>query len=441
VRDAVAAGRLPPADTWPQPADPTSGGPQAPTAAVEWNAAARASYRWGTDTFWDAPVFSILRRDPFLQWSGHVEDQSRWGFLLHADFLDENAGWKASNLVLPRNDNAFPLESHFITRGWLWYDFSPLGVEVGRDQVHWGPLDHSLLISDAIPFVDMIRGSLRAGPWNLEWILSTPETRTTGGDQPITGTSLMNLHRIEFATDTWRLAASELYIVNRGPTGPYVLADVFPVMVEHQADITPNNNCLVFDGEWVPAPGWRLMGQAGLDEVDAQLFGMPDDPVPTIWAAQAGVEWQGSWGRRSSLVLHTEGGYTHYLWGNYYDAESGDARAVYNLVLVGRTETIPLSSPYGPGTAWVHSRAAWTLGPVVLSGQVELLFQHEDYDLYIPYTVTPGLEGWGRVFSTRASVGVDLDCGGGWSLQVKPTLTRHLDAVNYEVAATVGARR
>lgn len=433
LRSAVLAGRLPPADTWPQ----ARSGAQSdePTAASEWTLTADYGVRNEDSSYWNAEPGVFDEKPLMATGTAHVEQAGHWGLLLHSDFYDQAPGWRATSLVWPRTGNAFPLESHFLTKGWLWYNFEPLEVQIGRDKIHWGPLNHSLLVSDALPFFDMVRGSLEAGPWALEWIISTPETRLTGGTKPVTTPLVMNLHRFEFRQPTWRIAASELYLVSR-TGGVLTLADVFPVMVEHQADMAPNNNCLVLDGEWVPAPGFRLMGQWGIDEVDAQLFGIPDDPIPTIWAAQVGAEWQGDVDG-DSVTIHGEAGYTHYLWGNYSDEVT---KARYLLVQYKRTEILPLSSPYGPGTAWLNLDLRWARGALTMTAAIEAFTTKDGVSFDLPYETNTALEGLGTTIDTRVSWRTEYRGGENWSVFAVPSLQTHGQAVGGEFRIGLTAR-
>ena len=430
VRQAVLAGHLPPFDTWPQPGVPNPGTEGTSGASdVEFTLAGAA--RVNVPNFWDQYLFEPGDRNALARWTVHGEEKGHWGLLLHADYYDSTPGWHATSLIVPNAESSFPLEGHFLTRGWLWYDFHPLQIEIGRDQVHWGPLDNSLLISDAVPFLDMIRGTISGGPWVLDFILSTPETRTTGGGTDLQDFQLINLHRLEYRTDTIAWAFSERYIVHRAG-GPFVLGDVFPVMVNHQADLNPNNNSLNFDGEWVPAPGYRVMGQLAFDDIDARALGWVDNPVPTIWAFLLGTEWQGDWG--GALRLYAEVGMTHYLWGNFGDAS---ARALYLLVLDKRTESMPLSAPYGPGTAWVNLSARWSQGPLSISAKLEVFDTKEGVTPDLSYVYHSDLDGLGSSLDERLALEARWQFDPAWGLTFEPTQTYHQGAVGLEARAAL----
>jgi hypothetical protein len=433
VRNAVLAGRLPPFDTWPQPAAAVPDS-EATTGSSDFEAALGAGGRVNGQDYWDQYLFRRGSENPLALWTVHAETKGQWGLLLHADYYSTTPGWHATNVILPDSVSPFPMESHFLTQSWLWYDFHPLQIEIGRDQVHWGPLDNSLLVSDAVPFLDMIRGTIAGGPWTLDWIISTPETRTNGGGNDVLYVELLNLHRLEYRTENWRWSFSEKYIVRRGtPTGPFVLADYFPVGVFHNADVNPNNNCLNFDGEWVPAAGFRVMGQLGFDDVDGRIFGIPDNPIPTIWAFLLGTEWQGTWDD-APVRLYGEVGMTHYLWGNYSDPQ---ARALYLVALDRRTESMPLSAPYGPGTAWINLSARWSQGPLSLSGKFELFDTKDGVNADTPYAYNWALEGLGSSADERLSLQGRWQFDPIWALTLEPVQTYHQGTIGLEAQATL----
>jgi hypothetical protein len=412
----VVAGLLPDADTWPQEAKRTSHEIQADS---EVTFSPEIAGRLGANPYWDQSLFLLDRKKDLGNWLLHVEEPEHWGLALESDLYANKAErtWRSTNLIVPEAEtgNIFPAERHFVTAGWLWYDFHPLQVELGRDRLHWGPLDHSLIVSDSLPFFDMVRASLEVPHWSLEWVVATPETRTGGTSTDVTVMKVMNLHRIEYKADTWRLAFSENYIVAR--SGPIVWADLFPVMVEHQADINPNNEIIYAEGEWVPAPHWRLMAQFGLDDVEAKTFGMPDDDTPTIPSFQLGGEYRGTWGR-GDLALHVEGGHTHYLWGNF---QTPEARAEYVLVQNDQADVVPLTSPYGPGATWVDAWARWSRGPLTAQARLEVFSIHPGVTLDIPYRTNTSLDGIGMDFNDRLSVTLSVKISPSWTVTIEPS--------------------
>ena len=67
-----------------------------------------------------------------------------------------------------------------MSKGYLWYNFDPLQVEFGRDVVHFGPLRSSLLPSDRLPFMDLLRLTLPLGRLSMDLMISSLESVQTG---------------------------------------------------------------------------------------------------------------------------------------------------------------------------------------------------------------------------------------------------------------------
>jgi len=414
LRRAVVSGQLPPGAVWPRAVAPSG----EITAASDWELTADGALRWGDAGYADETRWTFDDLVPMARWTLHAEQNGRWGMELHGDYYDEAPGWKATSLVLPREGNAFPLEARFLTKAFLWYNFDPLELEFGRQKVHFGPLDHSFLIADRIPFLDLIRARLAAGPWQLDWLISTPEQRLTGGGGRVIETTLLNVHRFSWRQETFALGVAEAYLVHRGANGPYVLGDFFPVGSLHQEDFSPNNVSILADAEWVPAPGWRLMAQGGFDEINGQIVGLPDDSTDTIWAWQTGAEWQTAVGA-DPVTVHTEAGMTHYLWGNFEEAA---AKAVYHYTQFARTESIPLTSPYGPGATWWELRATWSPGALTLAPALALWTVKEGVSLELPYQPNHSLYGLGRWWNGRLAVAASWRLAAGWTLLLTPAV-------------------
>jgi hypothetical protein len=264
--------------------------------------------------------------------------------------------------------NPVALENQFIYRGFLWYDFHPLQVELGRDKVQMGPTESSLLPSARLPYLDVLRLRLPVGRLTGDLVISTLENRPSTYDVQATGNPgdpkfgpsviLLAVHRWEYAFDAVRLGIAGM-VINARDGNAFGLGDIFPVFSWHQADIGPNNMCLVMDASWTPLPRLTLTGQLGLDDVD--LNGTPfgaDSGVPTIPACILTADYQLPVAKGVDVGLSFEAGYTHYLWGNFSmdtpDTVDALARAIDRYFLDGGIALLPLSSPYGPGALWVQ---------------------------------------------------------------------------------------
>jgi hypothetical protein len=284
-----------------------------------------------------------------------------------------------TNIPLPADGNPAPFENNFIYTGYLYVPGDYLSTTFGRQQVHFGPSSRSsLMASDRLPYLDAARFSLTLGRLRMTHLVSTidntasdaeldagmPEVLTGGpwdyGDQYAYGKNIIfyNVHYFEYAWDRLRLGIGGQMLISR-PMNHFQLGDFFPVFSWHNADIVPNNMCLVFDASYAAAPGLEVYTQVGLDDVSAETFGIADSELPTIPAYIAGMRYRRETdGPALSALL--EGGYTHYLWGNFHE-EFLLSRAIYRQNTDAGSESMPLTSPYGPGALWalVETSARW----------------------------------------------------------------------------------
>jgi hypothetical protein len=306
---------------------------------------------------------------------------------LHREYLDD---LPATNLPGHRPANPVALENDQLAKGLLWYSFGPLEVEFGRDRVHFGPLRSSLLPSERLPFMDMLRVTLPLGSLTMDLMISSLQNRQAVEDLDLTGSTdfafhdniiFANLHRFEYDFGRIRAAVSGLGIFVRQDNA-FALADFFPVSSWHATQYRPFNLSLVFDLEAALFPGFRAMTQFGFDDISTLGIGVSDSAVPTIPAVIAGVEYLHS-GRAATVRVYAEGGYTHYLWGNFDDESDAIlARAIYRLFLDQGTRTLPLTSPYGPGAIWTLAEVSLEFRrgfSVLLRG--ELVFTNPAVDL------------------------------------------------------------
>ncbi|NBF40809.1 MAG: hypothetical protein GVY14_10375 [Spirochaetes bacterium] len=287
-----------------------------------------------------------------------------------------------TNIPLPADGNPAPFENNFIYTGYLYVPGDYLSTTFGRQQVHFGPSSRSsLMASDRLPYLDAARVSLTLGRLRMTHLVSTIDNTASDAeidagmpevladtvwehaDQYAYGKNIIfyNVHYFEYAWDRLRLGIGGQMLISR-PMNHFQLGDFFPVFSWHNADIVPNNMCLVLDASYAAAPGLEVYTQVGLDDVSAETFGIADSELPTIPAYIAGMRYRRE-ADGPALSALLEVGHTHYLWGNFHE-EFLLSRAIYRQNTDAGSESMPLTSPYGPGALWalVETSAGWDAG-------------------------------------------------------------------------------
>jgi hypothetical protein len=348
-------------------------------------------------------VHEYLDREPLWRLDMSWARLDKAAFFVEAhlsrEYLGDLSYW---NLPAHLPGNPVALENDQVARGFVWYYAGPLQIELGRDKVHFGPLRSALLPSSRLPFLDLLRLVLPVGNLTMDLMISSLQNRQGVDDLDLSVSPeiqfrsniiFVNQHRFQYDFGRIRAAVTGLGVFVR-PNNAFALADFFPVSSWHATQYRPFNLSLVFDLDAGLFPGFRLMTQLGLDDVNASdLFGVGDAPIPTIPAAIVGFEYQ----RRlpvGGLELYGELGYTHYLWGNFDDESRAIlARAIYRLFLDHGTRLMPLTSPYGPGAIWTNLEAAMRWRGGLRTGLfAELVFLNPDVDLvHTPYQKDPAL--------------------------------------------------
>ena len=353
-----------------------------------------------TGAAWEDFGHEYLDREPLWELTLSWSRAGRAAVVAQGFLRREYLGSSDWNLPWSAPGNPVALENRHVSKGYFWYNFDPLQLEFGRDVVHFGPLRSSLLPSDRLPFMDMLRLTLPLGRLTMDLMISSLESVPVGAEMPLTGTYafgkniiLANLHRFEYDFGFLRAAVSGLVVLAREDNF-FVLADFFPVFSWHDADITPNNMSLIFDLDAVLFPGFRVMAQFGFDDINTEGIGLGgDSAIPTIVAGIAGLEYYRPLSF-AGLKLYAEAGYTHYLWGSFHD-DQYLGRAIYRLELDQDAQALPLTSPYGPGTVWVNAEAAledWGAFTARLSG--ELVFRNPQANLTtLPYASDDAIAG------------------------------------------------
>jgi len=347
-----------------------------------------------------------------------------------------------TNIPLPEEGNPLPFENNGIYTGYVQVPGEYLETTFGRQQIHIGPSPYSsLLVSDRIPYLDAARLSLRLGRLRMTHLVSTLENTASDPEEAAGLPELLesdafehggqyaydkniifyNVHYFEYAWRRLRLGVAGQMVVSR-PMNQFHLGDFFPVFSWHNADLVPNNMCMVIDATYALTPGLSAYLQAGWDDISARTFGVADSELPTISGYIAGLRYDRRTGNR---LLHAliEGGYTHYLWGSFHE-EFALSRAIYRQDVDGDPRAMPLTSPFGPGSVWAMSRLehAWANGFEI---GIEYLFRSENTraNLYdTPYRAAGRLEGAPRRSVHRLAVEPRFSFSSGFGLSAEPAV-------------------
>ena len=263
-----------------------------------------------------------------------------------------NGDW---NFERGPENNPVPLENNSLVEGFLALPLGYGQIVLGRQNVHVGPESrNSLLISESIPYLDAVRMNVDLGRWDMTQVIATLENRSTAPDRALPaaddygfGQTVILLSSRRFAWHSPKLeigigAQALLTRVNNA----FHLGDVLPVFSIHNGDVGPNNLSTTLDVTSRFFAGHTQYAMVGFDDINANVVGVGDSGVPTIWAILAGgngaVHLPGI-----VLRYNADFGITHYLWGSY-DDHLYLSRSIYRMRTDGRAIALPLSSPYGP---------------------------------------------------------------------------------------------
>lgn len=323
-------------------------------------------------------VFDFLEKKPFAEVGLGLFDGDKAGFYIELFARSEYNYLTHTNLFHPESDNPVSIDNFFVQNGYVFYNFEPLSVLFGRIPVHFGhPEFSSMLPSSRLPYMDSLYIKLPIGFVTMNLLISSLENREGIGDiaannsvlGPADGSSLYAfedtsimtaLHRFDMHWDNFNFSVAGFSIISR-PGNTFNLGDFFPVIIWHNTDFGWHNLLMVFEASYAPFNGMDLYVQAGFDDINiSDLLGIADSGNPTIDSYILGVLYHNKFSD-FSIKSKLEFGYTHYLWGNFYDGTEpggrGDhrfERAIYRYRMDGGIRILPLTSPFGPGSLWIE---------------------------------------------------------------------------------------
>ena len=345
-----------------------------------------AAYSNGIDiqrNYFGKLPFAVLSIEAGTALNSQGSDQRSYndqGIGLAAE-VDLRHGWAGDYFPvhnLPLKGTTPDIEANIIARSVLYWKSPMLDIGFGRDRLDYnGILEGGFLPSARIPYYDALRAQGRLGCFTIDWLVSTiqaveawdknditPEVGYGFEDQPGTPTIIVEaMNRFSWHFGAFSVGVTDHAMMSR-LNNHFVLTDFFPIGSRHQASVAQTNNSMVFDASWEPFDGLAIAAQLGLDDIDLNvLVEGSDTGSPTIPAYLAAIRYDGEV-RTLPYAVYLEAGSTHWLWGNYDGSQAwptiGDvnyfARFIYRFPrYLGGSILLPLTSPYGPGVAWIQS--------------------------------------------------------------------------------------
>ncbi len=303
-------------------------------------------------------IDSIRNIEPFAEMATGIENGAGLGVLLDVRLIAEFRNAGESNIPFGYAGNPLAAENNMVAAGLLYAPLLDGTVRIGRQKVDFGPSRLSgLQIDTHVPYLDGIYYSLPIGKLEISQVIATLENRRAIGDLDAAwfpagegydfGISdiLLSSRHFSWTEDHFKVGIGAQTLFSR-PYNVFQFGDILPIFSVHNADVGANNFTLLFDFELAAIPDHRQYLVLGLDEVNANLFGINDSGIPTIWAIQAGVSGVFHVGP-ASLDYDAEVVATQYLWGSFQD-DVALSRAIYRLRADGGNVLFPLSSPFGP---------------------------------------------------------------------------------------------
>jgi hypothetical protein len=357
-----------------------------------------------------------------------------------------------SNIPIGFEGNPIFVENNALYKGLLFFPFFDGEMRIGRQDVSFGPSPLSnLQISRSIPFLDSVYYELPLGPFNISQVIATLENRKGlddiyfNSDQSPYGFEssviLLSSRRFSVDTELVSLGIGAQSIASR-ENNAFQIGDVLPIFSLHSADIGWHNLSLFLDGVLRAVEGHTQYCILGIDDINANTFGIVDGGVPTIAACILGASGSFDFDILS-LKYELEGTATHYLWGSFYERYYL-SRSIYRLKSDSGYITLPLTSPYGPARTSVELRTSLAM-PLEMFLKLDGLLLYGDSSINLFSTVYEGrtveysfmlarIEATiGKIMYDSASIylggGVDfvpagvvprIFIGGSWNISIRP---------------------
>ncbi|MDY7029886.1 MAG: hypothetical protein SVR04_16465 [Spirochaetota bacterium] len=409
---------------------------------------------------------SYIAAEPFFSWALSAGSDGGTGIHVSADLArqsDPNA-YPENNLFESEEGDPVAVENYFITTGYVTHRSGDLLFQFGRTPMHFGGSDFSsVLPSDRLPYMDAFYYTWSFGPLKMASFFSSLYNSAGGSEidemsanvttdgiiyydsEDVNGNYdwnersvafdstmiLVAMHRFEWAFERLRLGMTALHLSSREDNG-FHIGDIFPVFSWHNGQVGVHNMSLVLEASLAPLRGLELFAQAGYDDINSEdITGVGDTDIPTIPAYLLGAKYSHMIGDVPVEYL-LEGGYTHYLWGNFheFDPKRGNylSRAIYRYLRDAETVLLPLTSPYGPGALWIRADVTLRFTPSWGAALItETVFRNTQADLVTTaYAASEDVENaamelWGY-YAVKADYSKDLGDNCRFSIYVSPAI-------------------
>ncbi len=305
--------------------------------------------------------------------------------------------WLQSPINIPwgPEGNRLAFENNSIVIGYLSVPTGVGEIVLGRQRVSLGPSPlTNILVSRQVPYVDGLLYTVNLGRWSMTHLLATLDNRRAAGDLAVPfaregydwgiTTILLSSRRFVWSAAALELGIGAQTIISRNYNA-FQAGDVLPVFSIHNAYPGNNNLLITFDGTYAITDELSAYAAVGFDDIDAGMFGIADDEIPTIWAWFLGVD-AARQTRHGQAAVTAEVGSTHYLWGSFED-EYPLSRSIYRMRADGLHRQMPLNSPFGPARLWFLAEGSVDLtGSLRVAPKLLLLAGDPDVDLVsLPY--------------------------------------------------------
>lgn len=322
-------------------------------------------------------------------------------FELQQDMGEMLKGGELTNLIMSRDFSSLIFSNNYPNVGFLEGKGDWWRLSLGRRAINLGRGSGALLLSGDNPRYDHITAGLSAplGKGGLDYdflAVSVPRTSGTADDG-----KYLFYHRLGIEFPAFSLGFAE-YNLSTGVDLDF--QDFSPFLVYHHLFADGSNVMLHLDGEWRPAPSFRLYGETVMD--DFQLGSEGSGSNPSAFGFSAGLQWRILEGERivrpryfrddyllsmvgkplkGGLVLTLDGYWAStYLYRRKATSSNQAYFTRYFMQTDSSWYTIDswFAYPLGPDRIVMRANLGYDLPGVALSGEARLSLLGDESDLW-----------------------------------------------------------